>query len=51
MVANYYHDQGLQFIADKKIHWAGDRIVAPLDRPACGFDNSLCPDKCVTINI
>lgn len=45
-MAIYFHDKGFQFVEGKKIHWAGDRTTAPLDRPTCGFDNSLCPDKC-----
>lgn len=44
LVANYYHDNGLQYIEGRSIHWAGDREFPPLDKPICGFDNSLCPD-------
>ncbi|XP_055610069.1 atrial natriuretic peptide receptor 1 isoform X2 [Uranotaenia lowii] len=45
IVANYFQDGGLQFVEGKEIHWSGGRLKAPPDRPACGFDNSLCPDK------
>ncbi|XP_065092696.1 atrial natriuretic peptide receptor 1 isoform X1 [Ochlerotatus camptorhynchus] len=45
IVANYFHDGGLQFVEGKEIHWSGGRTKAPPDRPTCGFDGSLCPDK------
>lgn len=45
IVANYFHDGGLQFVEGKEIHWSGGRTKAPPDRPICGFDGSLCPDK------
>uniref|UniRef100_A0A2M4B9V1 Guanylate cyclase n=2 Tax=Anopheles marajoara TaxID=58244 RepID=A0A2M4B9V1_9DIPT len=45
VVANYYYGGGLQFVEGKTIHWAGDRLTAPPDRPTCGFDGSLCPDN------
>lgn len=45
LVANYYHDLGLQYVDSRAIHWAGGRDTPPLDKPICGFDNSLCPDK------
>uniref|UniRef100_A0A2M4D186 Putative atrial natriuretic peptide receptor 2 n=1 Tax=Anopheles darlingi TaxID=43151 RepID=A0A2M4D186_ANODA len=45
VVANYYYGGGLQFVEGKPIHWAGDRMTAPPDRPTCGFDGSLCPDN------
>uniref|UniRef100_A0A336LM52 Guanylate cyclase n=1 Tax=Culicoides sonorensis TaxID=179676 RepID=A0A336LM52_CULSO len=47
LVANYYHDSGLTYMEDRQIHWAGGREEAPLDKPICGFDNSLCPDTSV----
>lgn len=46
IVANYFHDGGLHFVEGKTIHWSGGRLTAPPDRPTCGFDGSLCPDKC-----
>lgn len=45
IVANYFHSTGLTFVEGKRIHWAGDRTEPPLDRPTCGFDNSLCPEN------
>uniref|UniRef100_A0A8D8KW69 Guanylate cyclase n=2 Tax=Culex pipiens TaxID=7175 RepID=A0A8D8KW69_CULPI len=45
IVANYFHDGGLHFVEGKTIHWSGGRLTAPPDRPTCGFDGSLCPDK------
>ena len=45
IVANYFHNMGLKFIPERKIHWSGDRKTAPADRPKCGFDNSLCPEE------
>ncbi|XP_055545270.1 atrial natriuretic peptide receptor 1-like isoform X3 [Wyeomyia smithii] len=47
IVANYFHDGGLQFTAGKEIHWSGGRVTAPPDRPTCGFDGSLCPDNSI----
>lgn len=44
LVANYYHDMGLQYVVNKAIHWAGGRDDPPPDKPLCGFDHSLCPD-------
>lgn len=44
-VATYFHSTGLTFAEGKKIHWAGGRTEPPLDRPVCGFDNSLCPEN------
>lgn len=44
-VANYFHSTGLTFVTNKTIHWAGGRKTPPLDRPFCGFDNSLCPEN------
>lgn len=43
IVANYYNRSGLKYVEGKTIHWAGGRTVPPLDKPECGFDNSLCP--------
>ncbi|XP_058821835.1 atrial natriuretic peptide receptor 1 isoform X1 [Topomyia yanbarensis] len=45
IVANYFHDGGLQFVSGKEIHWSGGKTKAPPDRPTCGFDGSLCPDN------
>lgn len=45
IVANYFHDGGLQFVEGKEIHWSGGKTKAPPDRPTCGFDGALCPDK------
>lgn len=46
VVANYFNRSGLQHVDGKEIHWAGGRTDPPLDKPICGFDNSLCPDNC-----
>lgn len=46
VVANYFNKTGLQYVNDKTIHWAGGKLEPPLDKPVCGFDNSLCPDTC-----
>lgn len=45
VVANYIHNRGIEYIRDK-IHWSGGRETPPADQPVCGFDGSLCPDKC-----
>lgn len=45
IVANYFDGTGLAFVEGKKIHWAGGRSEPPADKPECGFDNSLCPEK------
>lgn len=42
LVANYYHDIGLQYIKERQIHWPGGRSSPPPDKPKCGFDGSLC---------
>lgn len=47
IVANYFNKSGLEYVTGKSIHWAGDRIEPPPDKPLCGFDNSLCPDNCI----
>lgn len=49
LVANYYHDIGLQYIKERSIHWAGGRDSPPPDKPKCGFDGSLCPDNSLPI--
>lgn len=46
IVANYFHDKGLEYVDGKSIHWAGGRTTPPPDKPKCGFDNSQCPDNC-----
>jgi atrial natriuretic peptide receptor A len=45
MVANYFHKDGLKFVNNKTIHWAGGRTTPPADKPKCGFDGSLCPPE------
>ncbi|XP_022257692.1 atrial natriuretic peptide receptor 1-like, partial [Limulus polyphemus] len=46
VVANYYGDSGqFEDVPGMKIHWAGGRKDPPPDTPACGFDNSKCPDN------
>lgn len=45
VVANYFNKTGLQYVEGKSIHWAGNKLEPPADRPVCGFDNSLCPCK------
>ncbi|CRK98556.1 CLUMA_CG011905, isoform B [Clunio marinus] len=49
IVANYFHSTQLTFVDGKKIHWAGNRRDPPLDRPECGFDNTLCPENSSTM--
>ncbi|CAI6345975.1 unnamed protein product [Macrosiphum euphorbiae] len=43
IVANYIgKNQSLEYVSGMSIHWAGGRTSPPLDKPECGFDNSLC---------
>lgn len=49
IVADYFHSSGLTFVPGKHIHWAGGRTEPPMDRPECGFDNSLCPKNSSTM--
>lgn len=51
IVANYFNKSGLQYVQGKQIHWAGGRTDPPPDKPACGFDNSLCPDNCKNVHL
>lgn len=51
VVANYYNSSGLEFVAGRTIHWAGGRTEPPLDKPVCGYDNSLCPDNCMFVQL
>ncbi|XP_065362565.1 atrial natriuretic peptide receptor 1 isoform X2 [Calliphora vicina] len=44
IVAHFQHNK-LEYVPGKVIHWAGDRLEPPLDRPECGYDGSLCPDN------
>ncbi|KAM7360932.1 atrial natriuretic peptide receptor 1 isoform 2-T3 [Cochliomyia hominivorax] len=44
IVAHFQHNK-LEYVPGKEIHWAGDRVDPPLDRPVCGYDGSLCPDN------
>lgn len=46
IVAHFFNKSGLEYVEGKSIHWAGGRTQPPPDKPACGFDNSLCPDNC-----
>lgn len=46
IVAHFFNKSGLEYVEGKSIHWAGGRLQPPPDKPACGFDNSLCPDNC-----
>lgn len=49
VVANFIHNKGIEYVEGTKIHWSGDRDGPPADQPVCGFDGSLCPDKCKNI--
>lgn len=42
----YFIDNKFEYIASKKIHWAGGRKDPPLNTPVCGYDGKLCPDNC-----
>ncbi|XP_073831869.1 atrial natriuretic peptide receptor 2 isoform X2 [Musca autumnalis] len=44
IVAHFQHNK-LEYVPGKTIHWAGNRLDPPLDRPVCGYDGSLCPDN------
>ncbi|KNC29816.1 hypothetical protein FF38_01511 [Lucilia cuprina] len=44
IVAHFQHNK-LEYVPGKVIHWAGNRLDPPLDRPECGYDGSLCPDN------
>ncbi|XP_037954574.1 atrial natriuretic peptide receptor 1 isoform X3 [Teleopsis dalmanni] len=44
IVAHFLHNR-LEYVPGKQIHWAGDRLEAPPDRPTCGYDGALCPDN------
>lgn len=46
-MANYIAaNRSLEYVTGRDIHWAGGKTEAPRDTPVCGFDGSLCPDKC-----
>ncbi|XP_075146651.1 atrial natriuretic peptide receptor 1 isoform X2 [Haematobia irritans] len=44
IVAHFQHNK-LEYVQGKTIHWSGNRLEPPLDRPVCGYDGSLCPDN------
>ncbi|XP_059217857.1 atrial natriuretic peptide receptor 1 isoform X1 [Stomoxys calcitrans] len=44
IVAHFQHNK-LEYVPGKTIHWSGNRLEPPLDRPVCGYDGSLCPDN------
>lgn len=51
VVANFDHNNGIEYVEGRSIHWSGNRETPPTDQPVCGFDGSLCPDKSECYNV
>jgi hypothetical protein len=43
--ANYFGTSNAYMFLNETIIWPGGGTTAPLGRPACGFDNELCPPE------